>query len=105
MRLFNTYEQISFTNIYESRLNITNSVIKYVKPKKNKEFGRDIAQIMTSVRSITIITKDKLWAKISRPVIYKVTHYSCVAQPKSGNIYRFLIMEMEEHEKGYYKAV
>lgn len=60
---------------------------------------------MTSVRSITIITKDKLWVKISRPVIYKVTHYSCVAQPKSGNIYRFLIMEMEEHSKGYNKVV
>jgi len=72
---------------------------------KNKEFGRDIAQIMTSVRSITIIRKDKLWVKISRPVIYKVTHYSCVAQPKSGNIYRFLIMEMEEHSKGYNKVV
>ena len=72
---------------------------------KNKEFGRDIAQIMTSVRSITIIRKDKLWVKISRPVIYKVTHYSCVAQPKSGNIYRFLIMEREEHSKGYNKVV
>ena len=48
------------------RLNITNSFIKYVKLKnKNKEFGRDIAQIMTSVRSITMIIKDELWAKIS----------------------------------------
>lgn len=48
------------------RLNITNSFTKYVKLKnKNKEFGRDIAQIMTSVRSITMIIKDELWAKIS----------------------------------------
>ena len=43
------------------RLNITNSFIKYFKPKKkNKEFGRDVAEIMTSVRTITMITKDKL---------------------------------------------
>lgn len=44
------------------RLNITNSFINILnqRKKKNKEFGRDVAQIMTSVRTITMITKDKL---------------------------------------------